>query len=673
MFTLLKNKPDTEPGLRHVVYRHFLKSAVIPLSSLIVLMLLLYFGGTYYTYQSSLTEMRERAQSTVDEIARNKARNLNQRLQSIALDTSYLRTVAERLFQADSAVITEQAELQLERAESGFLYRDLNTLMDGSTIYGSSLPSSLYVSAQAESSESLQQRLRLTEELDLHFQRTVDSNPSIDSAYFSSWDQINRMYPPITNMPAAYEAAKYPSFFKYYYLADTRNNPNRKTIWTEAYLDEKKQRWLLSSITPVYRYGFLEGIIGVNVVLDKFAANLLNNRLIWDSKVLISNPKGDVLAFSGKAGQLLNMAGAAEHSAKAPDANTEKLKAQPNNLLQHSVFNTAGLQFDGTANAKNKASCCVKIKDEEYLLSQQHVEETGWHLIILTRLDKVTQQVTQYQSFIRNLGVYFILLTSLFFVLFFTYLKKQANRLAALLSNPVELVTEYISRLNKLGNNKPLPVMQVGIRELDRLIASGTEIQLARSRLSQLNSELEQKNNQLQTLAVTDNLTGLYNRHKLDDILIAAITEAKRYHNHFSVALVDIDHFKRVNDTYGHQVGDSILVSVAAIMRRRVREADIVGRWGGEEFIIIMPHTSLEQAAMVLDQLRAQIAHSDFDPVESLTVSLGLANSADYSSQESIIAAADEALYRAKGNGRNRLEIEYAPTTEQAGITEIIA
>ncbi len=660
MLSFIANMLNPEPGLRCVVYKHFLKSAVVPLCCLIVLMLLLYFAGTYYTYQDSLAEMRERARSTVSEIARSEASSLNQRLEEVSRNTAYLQTVTERLFQYNYDPNMNHDEIKLERADSGFFYRDLNTLMDGSTIYGSSLPSSIFISPEAELNESLVHRLHVTEALDLHFQRTVDSNPNIHSVYFSTWDHSNRTYPPIFNLPDKYLSGKQNVFFKDYHLANGTNNPERNTVWADVYPDENEGGLMLSSIAPVYRYGFLEGVVGVNIKLDNFTASLTSTPLIWDSKPLITDESGTLLDMSVEAKNLLSITAFPDESLKSKGM----LPVQEKKLFQDAIFNNTDMDLDGFVNGLEQVSCCVQVNDEEYLLSQQNVKETGWRLVMLTPMSRVTQQVTQYQNFINNLGIYFVLLTSMFFILFFVYLKNQAIRLASRVSNPVEAVIDFISRLNKLGNSKPLPAMRVGIRELDRLVDSSTEIQLARSRLSLLNEELEQKNDQLKKLAATDRLTGLYNRHKLDEIIAGEMANAKRYENNFTVALLDIDHFKRVNDTHGHQVGDSILVGVSAIMRRRVRETDIVGRWGGEEFIIILPNTSLKRATIVLNELREQLSKSNFEPVESLTVSLGLANSDTYRCEESILAAADKALYRAKSNGRNRLEIECGQTME---------
>jgi len=635
---------------------HFLKSAVVPLCSLISLMLLLYFGGTYYTYKESLIEMRERAKSTVSEITRSEANSLNQKLEEVSRNTAYLQTVTERLFQYNYDPKMSHDKVKLQQAEDGFFYRDLDTMMDGATIYSSSLPSSLYVALETKLTESLIHRLHVTEALDLHFQRTVDSNTNIHSVYFTSWDQSNRTYPPIESMPNFYRADRQATFFKDYGLADGKNNPDRKMVWTAAYWDEKEESWMLSSVAPIYRYGFLEGVIGINIVLNNFTANLTSTPLIWNSKPIITDENSNVLDQSAKARKLLDVAASSGNAITSNSVASFKKE----NLFQHAIFNNTDINLESYVNGFSQTSCCADIDGEDYLLSQQIVNETGWRLVMLTPMSKVIQQFAQYQSFINNLGIYFVLLTGLFFILFFIYLKKQASHLARRVSKPIEMVTEFISRLNRLGDNqgdnKPLPAMQVGIRELDRLIDSSTEIQRARLYLSQMNEELEQKNHQLEILATTDRLTGLLNRHKLDQIIEYELRRARRYEAHFSLALIDIDHFKQVNDTYGHQVGDSILAGISSIMKRRVRSSDIVGRWGGEEFIILLPNTPLQQATIVLDELREQLSRSNFEPVKSVTISIGLAHSSTYSCEDDILTAADNALYHAKNNGRNRIK-----------------
>ncbi|WP_052748965.1 GGDEF domain-containing protein [Arsukibacterium ikkense] len=162
---------------------------------------------------------------------------------------------------------------------------------------------------------------------------------------------------------------------------------------------------------------------------------------------------------------------------------------------------------------------------------------------------------------------------------------------------------------------------------------------------------------QLQRLSVTDTLTGLYNRSKLDAILSQEISRSIRHQSPFSVVLADLDFFKAVNDNFGHMAGDQALMSFAGILLQHCRELDVPGRWGGEEFLIVCPHTDIIGAKQLAERIRAAVADYDFAHGKQLTVSLGVASFIRDDDASTILKRADDALYRAKGKGRNRVEI----------------
>lgn len=168
---------------------------------------------------------------------------------------------------------------------------------------------------------------------------------------------------------------------------------------------------------------------------------------------------------------------------------------------------------------------------------------------------------------------------------------------------------------------------------------------------------LATQHRQLQRLSITDALTGLYNRSKLDDILSREIARSVRHQSPFSVILADLDFFKAVNDNFGHMAGDQALMSFAGILLQHCRELDVPGRWGGEEFLIICPHTDLAGAKLLAERIRAQVEVYDFAHGKQLTVSLGVASFIRDDDAKTILKRADDALYRAKGKGRNRVEI----------------
>jgi diguanylate cyclase (GGDEF)-like protein/PAS domain S-box-containing protein len=170
-------------------------------------------------------------------------------------------------------------------------------------------------------------------------------------------------------------------------------------------------------------------------------------------------------------------------------------------------------------------------------------------------------------------------------------------------------------------------------------------------------STLKAMNANLKKMATTDNLTGIYNRHKFEEIYKTEIERISRYENPLSMIMVDIDHFKRVNDTYGHDVGDNVIKSVVDTVKRNIRQTDIFVRWGGEEFIILCPETDSAKAAVLAEKLRNTIEKTTLEKVGNITCSFGVTSYVKKESENSFIKRLDSALYRAKDEGRNRVVV----------------
>lgn len=170
-------------------------------------------------------------------------------------------------------------------------------------------------------------------------------------------------------------------------------------------------------------------------------------------------------------------------------------------------------------------------------------------------------------------------------------------------------------------------------------------------------SKLRALNRKLERLSTTDRLTGLYNRLKLDEVLESEGMRSTRSGHSFSVILIDIDHFKRVNDQHGHQTGDLVLVDLAQLLRTGTRSTDFVGRWGGEEFIVICPHTDSAGACKLAETLRQSIQDHLFPVVKQQSASFGVASACPGDSASEIVSRADKALYAAKTAGRNCVKV----------------
>lgn len=178
----------------------------------------------------------------------------------------------------------------------------------------------------------------------------------------------------------------------------------------------------------------------------------------------------------------------------------------------------------------------------------------------------------------------------------------------------------------------------------------------AQNELSEAYALLALKSVELEKASITDALTGLFNRRRLDQAFGQEVGRACRYGHPLSLILIDLDRFKAVNDTHGHQMGDQVLQEVSAILREGVRSADTVGRWGGEEFLIICPETDLAGAMALAEKLRTTIAEAVWPSTTLITSSFGVAQFHNGDSMKDLVARADGALYRAKASGRNRVE-----------------
>ena len=192
-----------------------------------------------------------------------------------------------------------------------------------------------------------------------------------------------------------------------------------------------------------------------------------------------------------------------------------------------------------------------------------------------------------------------------------------------------------------------------------RLDEMTRQLALTRMLLAEKQRECNELASALAQDAHCDALTGLYNRRKFNELCAAEIARSIRYANPLALIMVDVDHFKSVNDEHGHLVGDRALVDVARVLARRMRASDSLSRWGGEEFMILAPHLDLASAVQMADKLRTAVAGYDFGPAGRITCSFGIASYREGDRAIDLILRADTCLYRAKRTGRNCVAREH--------------
>jgi diguanylate cyclase (GGDEF)-like protein len=251
---------------------------------------------------------------------------------------------------------------------------------------------------------------------------------------------------------------------------------------------------------------------------------------------------------------------------------------------------------------------------------------------------------------VRNLDSFTIYMTEIYLIIFWTFtisgLKVKQSSLSVFLLSIIVFINYYLIF--------PLPKELLIMHSfwMVSTISFGLVGAFLLDRLSKINF-INYEN--LGNLAVTDNLTGLYNRTKLDEILQSELDRSKRFNHTFSLMIIDIDYFKVVNDTYGHQTGDAFLIEITSLLNNNSRSTDILFRWGGEEFIMLCPEADEKNILKYAETLRQKIELHEFKTIGNKTVSIGITLLKNDDNIDSLVKRADEALYIAKNNGRNQI------------------
>lgn len=285
--------------------------------------------------------------------------------------------------------------------------------------------------------------------------------------------------------------------------------------------------------------------------------------------------------------------------------------------------------------------------------------DLGWQIVVR---QSMTQALVDVEALQRTLLLFGAVIAGGFMLL--------AYRLAGTFSRPVEALAGAATRIDR-GDEETSFEVRSDIREVRtladslrsmtaRLLDSKHELQTINATLEDKVEErtaaLETANRELAKLARSDALTGLANRFAANEFLHAEFMRMQRSGSAYAVLLMDVDHFKRVNDTHGHDVGDQVLRQVAGLLAVSARSTDFVARFGGEEFLAILPDTDLAGAAVVGEKIRAAVAGAAVPVVGRITLSIGAAAAiAGDASEDTAITLADGLLYRAKAEGRNRV------------------
>ncbi len=627
-------------NLKKLIYQNYLKTALTSIIFIEITLLILYFYVTYGLVNKSsefiLKDIRETVYSKVDDIKSNINRNLFE-IERIA----YLfQNEHQNFFKYYKNIELDKVPV-FKKAPNGMYYKAIN---NGG--------SSLVISNHIKIDKNLENELIKTELFDDNFKLIVDNNQMISSAYFNSRHNYSRYYPFIKDIynvfPSSYDIKKY----NFYYKADLSHNPDKKVVWTDIYLDPAGQGWMISSIVPIYKNNLLEGVTGFDITIEKIVEALFKTKIPYSGSSFLINNNGEIIATTNKIDKIIGTNNNQYKYKKNEKINGTILKEKIN-ILKHKNKELVSIlkKLLSKQNYKHE----LMIDGKRYFIFTKYIEKTSWYIITLIKEDDVLKEVNELKRYYIGLGIFIISLIIIFYTIFFIYLYKKAQNFVKEINKPL---LKIITLTKNIGKKKKLEELtSTGVTELDLLNENFNNMVKELEERTKKLIEVESKRELQEHLANIDALTGAYNRRFLTNFTESYLKIVKRERSIFSLMIIDIDDFKVVNDSYGHNTGDEILILLVEHMKNLLRENDIIVRFGGDEFIVLLPDTNQENTMNVAKKIlekTSEIRYPFEDKFVSITISIG---TAEYNKNdeniETILRRADDSLYNSKHKGKN--------------------
>lgn len=297
----------------------------------------------------------------------------------------------------------------------------------------------------------------------------------------------------------------------------------------------------------------------------------------------------------------------------------------------------------------------ISINDKDYIVELYTINSINEdeNILLFADYEKI---VGPYQNQVNTLLVIFLITTLLTIPLILYFSKIIIRPIFELVKQSHSLKNRKYENISKINTYiYELNLLSFSFQSMSRAIMNYQSS--LEDKVKERTKELMEQNEKLQKLSITDKLTDIYNRVKLDKTLQYEFNRTLRYKHIFSIILMDIDYFKSINDNFGHQIGDDVLIECANLFKDNIRNVDILGRWGGEEFLIICPETNKYEAVQLATDINIAVRNHKFKTYpKKITISIGVATfNENIQKVEALVSRADKALYEAKNQGRDRI------------------
>lgn len=453
--TWLYNPGKQKQRLAHLIRKEYFKSIAYPLIVIELTLLIAYFWSNHFVNEASREALTEETRVNMSELSRNTANLINKEFEEVALATHLLQARHGDFFR-------DFASSEPLPVPSSYF-----TTSDGviSNTQTSSDECTLFYSSRSGNNPDRMRKAVASAELDPFYNQVLSTNENIVQVYFNSHDSMNRLCPFMEDALNQYPHDINIPEYNFYYLADLKHNPEKKVVWTEAYLDPAGKGWMISAIAPVYHREMLEGVVGIDITLEKIIDNILNIRFPYTTYAMLVDGKGNIIAMNRGLEPILGIREVTTHTYSKPVSETID-KPEDFNLLKESNNSVVKNLRDIYLNHIRIGS--IRAESYDYMVTQNSIAQTQWQLILLVDKHSMLSNINRLKSKTDNVGYLILAFMVIFYVLFVLLIVYKSRTFAQTILDPIRtLITATEDLKLKL---EILKIKHSGIREFDTLI-----------------------------------------------------------------------------------------------------------------------------------------------------------------------------------------------------------
>jgi C4-dicarboxylate-specific signal transduction histidine kinase len=442
-------------SLRKLIRKEYLRSILVPLIVIEVMLLIAYFWSNTYVSKATQSALVQETKANIAEISKRAAKVIDLEFESIASITSVYAKIHENFFK-------DYDPLKINAINENYFQTSTGVISNKKVNDGDC---TLFFSSALKDSPNRMEKAIATKKLDPFYNMIINANKNIAQVYFNSFDSMNRLCPFMDDALAQYPHDIDIPKYNFYYLADLTHNPKKEVVWTEAYLDPAGQGWMVSALAPIYRGDFLEGVVGIDVTIDKLITNMLSIKLPYKSSAMLVDKEGNILAMDSSLEPILGIKELKSHEYDKPVTATIS-KPQDFNLFKNDKNAVSAFLADAIKRNANIAE--FGSKDLHFLLTQNDIPQTSWKLLLLLDKDSLLVSSEKLKKQAYMIGFIAIGGMILFYFIFLAWVLRRAHFFSQTILKPVD---ELIHATDKMKDTlKDSPLSKTPIEEFNKLL-----------------------------------------------------------------------------------------------------------------------------------------------------------------------------------------------------------